>query len=183
MRMERYVALLSGIPVGSKSVSPERLRLLLERLNLFEVEMLPGTGNVAFKVAVGILAPLEAQISRHLMKTLRNDITTFIRTPAELQEIVEHEPFPHEDQDGEDTTVFVVFMADEPDDKLQRQLRSLWSEADEFRVRGREIYWLKRPGKPSKVTGPLLQKTLGTPATVRSLEMIQKLVAEAMTGH
>ncbi len=176
--MQRYVALLSGIPVGSKAVSADKLRLLIERLNLFDVEVLPGTGNVGFRIAVGKLAPLEAQISRHLMKTLRYDIAAFIRTPAELRAIVERDPFPPDNSYGGEVAVFIVFLADQADDRLKRQFRALRTEADDFRVQGREIYWLRRLAMPSKVTGPMLQKLLGRPATLRSLESVQKLAEE-----
>ncbi|MBA2706473.1 MAG: DUF1697 domain-containing protein [Gemmatimonadaceae bacterium] len=176
--MQRYIALLSGIPVGSKGVSADKLRLLLDRLNLFDVEVLPGTGNVAFRIAVGKLAPLEAQISRHLMRALRYDIAAFIRTPAELSAIVERDPFPPNDAYSGEVAVFIVFLADHADERLKRQLRGFRTEADDFRVVGREIYWLRRLAMPSKVTGPVLQRLLGRPATLRSLESVQKLAEE-----
>jgi uncharacterized protein (DUF1697 family) len=56
---------------------------------------------------------------------------------------------------------------------------ALRTSEDEFHVNGRELYWLRSGNfSDSRITGALLEKTLGMPATVRSLTTIRKLAAK-----
>jgi uncharacterized protein (DUF1697 family) len=50
---------------------------------------------------------------------------------------------------------------------------------DEFHLNGREVYWLCRTKfSDSKISGPLMAKALGMPATLRNTSTIKKLAAK-----
>jgi uncharacterized protein (DUF1697 family) len=73
----------------------------------------------------------------------------------------------------------VIFLADPPDGQTRQRVLSLKSATDEFRVRGREIYWLRRkkPGQSTYATVPL-ERALRQPFTIRGAATLKKLVAK-----
>ena len=170
--MQRYIAFLSGLPVGSNAVPQERLKSLFTKLGFLGVESHGTSGNVAFETApVGVPATLEAQISRHLKRSIDANIWTFLRTPAELAVIAEEMPFSDK---TEDSTVFVVFLSADLDAESERRIRAHRMTSDRLHPRGREIYWLR----PIAAASPplALSDLLDSPATVRSLSAIKSLV-------
>lgn len=177
--VQRYVAFVAGLPCGRDSVGSDTLRNLFARLGFLNVEVFLGNGNVLFDTApVGVIAPLEAQIERFLMKSLdTSDIHVFIRTPDDLLGILANVPFKLEDVRSDTTHLFIVLLAKEPDEQARKKLRIKRTEVDELRVRGKEIYWLRRQS-PEQVPPPSLSEILDAPATVRGFQTIARLVAK-----
>ena len=176
--MQRYVAFVAGLPCGRSSVGTDTLRNLFARLGFLNVEVFLTNGNVIFDTApVGVIAPLEAQISRFLTKSLdTSEIHVFIRTPEELLGILASVPFHADDVRAEGAHLFVVLLSEEPDEYAQKKLRIRRTEIDELRVSGKEIYWLRRASH-DQVPPPALSEILDAPATVRSFQTIARLVA------
>ena len=166
------------MPCGRDSVGTDTLRNLFARLGFLNVEVFLTNGNVIFDTApVGVIAPLEAQIERFLMKSLgTEEIHVFIRTPDELLGILANVPFRPDEVRAEDSHLFVVLLSEEPDEKARKKLRIRRTEVDELRLNGKEIYWLRRPS-PEQVPPPSLSEILDAPATVRSFQTIARLVA------
>ena len=170
--MQRYIAFLSGLPVGPDTVSQETLRNLFSRLGFLNVETHGTTGNVAFETApVGVTGALEAQISRHLRNSIDGDIWTFLRTPEYLSQVVARAPF----SDDPDSSRFIVLLAEPLDERAEKKVRSYRTGADALDPRGMEIYWeramLGDAGSPF-----VLADFLDSPATVRSFSTITSLV-------
>jgi uncharacterized protein (DUF1697 family) len=75
--------------------------------------------------------------------------------------------------------LYVSFLRDAPAAAAHRAVAALRSPNDEFHINARELYWLSRvPFSESKVGGALLEKTLGGPATMRSVTTVRKLAAK-----
>lgn len=177
--MQRYIAFLSGLPLGPDKVGAEDLRNLFRKLGFLNVETWMAADNVAFETApVGIVDPLEAQISRHLKRSIEGDIWTFIRTPRELQAIVSALPFTAEELDDGASSVFVVLLPDSLDERTERQLKIRRNNTDVLRPRGREIYWLRRATDDASSRPLSVADMLDSPATVRSFRAIEKLAAK-----
>ena len=179
--MQRYIAFLGGLPVGRDAVTSDTLRSLFSRLGYLEVETYLTTGNVAFLTApVGIIGPLEAQLSRYLTKEVRDDVDVFIRTPEDLVKIAGHRPFP--DEDVESGNVFVVLLHNPVPKPIAQRLGRVTASSDGFSANGREIYWL-RPSRGAVTSRPLsLTGILESPATVRSLHTLERLAAKYAAG-
>ena len=175
--MQRYVAFLSGLPVGRNKVPMHTLENLFRKLGFLNVESYLTTGNIAFDTApVGITGPLEAQISRHVERSVGGDIWTFLRTPQELASIVSDVPFTEKEM-SEGASVFVILLSERLDDRTEFQLRIRRNDADVLRPRGREVYWLRRKTDDASSKPLALSETLNGPATVRSFNTIRKLAA------
>jgi uncharacterized protein (DUF1697 family) len=56
---------------------------------------------------------------------------------------------------------------------------ALRTEIDDFRIHGREIYWLCRSKQSdSRISNALLEKTLGMKSTLRGVNTVKKLSAK-----
>ncbi|MDQ2659644.1 MAG: DUF1697 domain-containing protein [Verrucomicrobiota bacterium] len=176
--MPRYIAFLRAINVGGRVVKMERLRLAFEELGLAKVETFIASGNVIFGTRAK--APtIERKIAAHLEKTLGYEVTTFIRSDAELAEIAERKAFPTSEMEVPESTLFIGLLAGEPSKEAQTKLLAAPSKVDLFRFHGRELYWLCRTrASDSEFSGARLEKILGLRATVRNANTIQRLVAK-----
>lgn len=170
--MQKYVAFMTGLPVKG-GPDNEKIKKLFSRLGLSSVETYRAVDNVIFETApVGVMGPLEAQISRHLRRSLgTDDIWTFLRTPEEIAEIVREIPFPAEVLSKKENHLFVVLLTDELDERTKRELRIRRSYNDQFVPADRHIYWLRHVTDESVAPQPL-SEIVDTHATVRSLRTL-----------
>jgi uncharacterized protein (DUF1697 family) len=174
--MPRYVAFLRAINVGGHVVSMAALRRHFEELDCSEVETVIASGNVVFGSPSRSAAVLEKRIAAHLEARLGYVVAAFLRTPAELASIAAHRPFARSDAERPGHSLFVAFHGRAADAASRRRVLCLASDLDDFRIRGREIYWLCRGrASDSKVYGGGLEKALGQPATVRNATTVRRI--------
>jgi uncharacterized protein (DUF1697 family) len=173
--MPRYIALLRAINVGGHVVKMDRLRALFEELGFEEVETFIASGNVIFRSPVRSPEKLEAEIEAHLKAALGYEVSTLIRSGAELASVVAHRAFPEKSLAG-GGTLYVSFLQREPAREQQEKLLALATPTDEFHLHGRELYWLAHEGMGnSKLTMTKLEKAAGTRMTARNLTTVRKL--------
>jgi uncharacterized protein (DUF1697 family) len=91
--MTRYVALLRGIGPINPNMRGEKLRGLFEDLGFTNVRTVLASGNVLFDSPSADSAALEAQIEAALPEHLGFSSTTIIRSQAELQGLLDQDPF------------------------------------------------------------------------------------------
>lgn len=176
--MPRYAALLRAINVGGRVVTMDRLRRILASAGLRDVQTLIASGNVMFEAGAGSATRLERDIERRLHAALGYEVTTFVRTPAELAAVAAHDPFPGETVEAPGA-LFVVFVRAAVSTTAARRLAERAGSTDAFQVRGREVYWLRRTRfSDSPFAGPLLEKMLGQRATVRKTTTVRRMVAK-----
>ncbi len=71
----------------------------------------------------------------------------------------------------------VAFLVQPPENTWVERLNLLQNETDQFRVIGREVYWLCRVRQSeSKFSNAVLEKTLHQPTTIRQMTTIQRMV-------
>ena len=175
--MARYVALLRAINVGGHVVKMDRLRALFEELGCTDVETVIASGNVLFSSSARNAPALEGKIERHLASALGYEVTTFVRTPGEMQAVVAFDPFPGLVEEGH--TLSVAFLKQHPGEQVAERLHGMRTDYDELRVHGRELYWLAR-GRMSDSTiwRTPMEKVLAGPATSRNVTTVRKLAAK-----
>lgn len=170
--MARYIAFLRAINVGGHVVKMERLRAFFTELGFSAVETFIASGNVIFDARETDAAVLEKQIARKLAKELGYDTGVFLRSPAEVAAVAALEPFG----DLEGHSLYVSFLPGTPSAAARKALMTFRSDVDDFRVEGREVYWLCRGRMlDSRFSGAVLEKTVGMPATARNITTIRKL--------
>lgn len=177
--MPRYIAFLRAINVGGHVVKMDRLRALFAGLGFSGVETFIASGNVVFDSPKADAATLEKRISRELAKELGYDTAVFLRTPAEVAAVAALEPFG--DLGGD--SLYVSFLPSAPSEAARKALMTFRSEIDDFRVEGRQVYWLCRGRMmDSRFSGALLEKTIGMPATARNITTVRKLAEKYADG-
>jgi uncharacterized protein (DUF1697 family) len=163
--MPRYVAFLRAINVGGHIVKMDQLRKLFTQLGFTDVETFIASGNVLFTSPSKSGPALEKKIEKHL--------------EAEVCQAAAHEPFPPAVMKAPYHNLYVSFLRDAPATAAKRAVEALRGPNDEFHLNARELYWLSRvPFSESKVGGAVLEKTVGGPATMRSVTTVRKLAAK-----
>jgi uncharacterized protein (DUF1697 family) len=177
--MPKYVAFLRAINVGGHTVKMDYLRTLFEGLGFTNVETFIASGNVIFDSPSKSAKGLERKIESYLQETLGYAVATFIRSSAELAAIAQYKPFDDSELNAAGNTLYIGFMANVPSDIAKANLRALATKVDDFHLDGREVYWLCRKSfSQSEISGALLAKTLGMPATLRNVTTVKKLAAK-----
>ncbi len=177
--MTRYVAFLRAINVGGHTVRMDTLRRLFESMGLSGVETFIASGNVIFESTARSSKVLEKTVADRLRTALGYEVGTFIRSLAELSEIARYQAFPSKDLEARGSSLYVAFLADPIDRKAERKLLSFRTDVDDFRVRRREIYWLRRiRSSESEFSLARLEKELGNQATFRNSTTVRKIAAK-----
>jgi len=153
------------------------LRRTFESLGFFGVATFLGSGNVVFETGAKDVGRLEKTIESGLKQALGYRVPVFIRTHAELKEIMASERF--DKPLILDADVNIILLAHNLNQKDRAKLVALATETDRFRVHGREVYWWRRkkPGTSLFSTVPLA-KVLSEPFTIRSTNTIRRLIAK-----
>ena len=174
--MPRHIAFLRAINVGGHVVRMDALRRLFERLGHSQVETFIASGNVIFAAPSKNALALERAIAAHLEKALGYPVAAFIRSPEQLTAIGGFRAFPKE---AGGTSLHVGFLSGKPPAAAVRELESLRTGTDDFRVRDREVYWRIHGGfSDSKFSGAKLERLLGVQATFRNLNTVTRLAAK-----
>ncbi len=176
--MPRSIAFLRGINVGGHRVRMETLRDAFVDLGFTGVRTFIASGNVIFDGTRASPATLERRIETHLAQRLGYAVPTFLRSPAELRDVIEHEAFAPADVAAAHA-VYVMFLRERVSDEVTRAVATLETPNDAFHVRGREIYWLCRSRlTESLVPASAFGRALGKPpTTMRNMTMLKKLAA------
>jgi uncharacterized protein (DUF1697 family) len=176
--MPRYVAFLRAINVGGHVVKMDRLKSLFESAGHARVETFIASGNVVFESRSTATAKLERAIERALEEALGYEVATFIRTDEEVAAIAGRQLFSPEAVKA--ARAFSVGFLTEP---LSREgekiLMGMRTPIDDFRVHGREVYWLCQTGQSdSTFSNVRFEKAVKVKATYRGMNTIQRLAAK-----
>jgi uncharacterized protein (DUF1697 family) len=176
--MAKYVAFLRAINVGGHTVKMAHLRGLFESLGFTNVETVIASGNVIFNSTSRSAPALEKKIESHLQEALGYEVITFVRPTNELKLAAQHRPFDDSEMDAAGNALYIGFLEGSPSEEAKRKLASLATEDDQFHSSGRELYWLRRKKfSDSKLSGPLLEKTLGMRTTLRNSTTVKRIAS------
>ena len=169
----RFVAFLRAINVGGRNVKMEQLRRIFESVGLTNVETVIASGNVVFDSRSRSGRSIEKKLQAKLEAALGYTVATYVRSMEELSAIANHKPFR---KIPKTATLFIAFAAEEPSSETQKKLLSQQGKTDKLSFRSREIYWLCLTRySDSKFSGPVLEKILDMPVTVRNARTIERI--------
>jgi uncharacterized protein (DUF1697 family) len=176
--MPRFFAFLRAINVGGRRVRMDELRRVFESLGFSSVETFIASGNVIFEAGGRDAAALEEEIEGALRAALGYEVTTFVRTGGELAAVAAREPFGG-DESGAGAVLNIAFLKTAPGRDAATKLSALKTDADDFRLAGREVYWLCRTRQSqSTFSNAVLEKTLGLRSTLRGAPTLWKMAAK-----
>jgi uncharacterized protein (DUF1697 family) len=174
--LSELIAFLRAINVGGRQAKNTALRATFTRMGFAEVETFIASGNVIFSSAARASAKLEQQIERELLADFDLEMTTYVRTRAEVAAIAERDPFPPASVRGW-KSMYVILGKKTFTAAQTRALAALETERDRFAVHGREVYWrCKTVSTDSLVATNQLRKALGpVPTTSRNVTTFRRL--------
>ncbi len=174
--MTAFVSLFRGINVGGHhKIRMDELKELHESLGFKDVLPYIQSGNVVFKSDDADLARLRRQIEDGFEKKFGSHVEVFVRTSAELRDIIDKNPFQGQ-QSKESKWVVVMFLAARPDDRAQDDLLKTYVGPEELFIIGKEayIYYTNSIGR-SKLSNSFIEKKLKTFGTARNWNTILQL--------
>ena len=171
--MPTYVLLLRGINLGAKRrVAMADLRELLEGLGYDDVRTHLQSGNVVLR-ATGTAAALRTKVETALASNCGFDVDVVVRTKAQLDKVVAHDPFAGTAADR--SRYLVVFLEKAPPAAWRRAVGAGDHAPDEVAVHGTEIYlWLPEGVHRSKLARQATGTDIGV-ATSRNWNVVTKL--------
>ena len=173
----RAVALLRGINVGTGTRVPmAELRELAEGIGLTDVATYVQSGNLVFTTAPLDEARLASSLEAAILTAFGVTSPVILRTQAELAAIGSAHPLAAGVERA--ALLHVVFLRDAPSKEDLARLDPARSPAERFMLDGRELYVHYPDGSGrSKLTLDYIERRLGTVATARNWNTVQKLVA------
>ncbi|HSG47033.1 MAG TPA: DUF1697 domain-containing protein, partial [Longimicrobiales bacterium] len=106
------------------------------------------------------------------------DVPVMVRTAAELEAVVRHNPFLEEGADP--AKLHVTFLAGEASAEVQAEFSSYTVGSDELRLRGREAYLHCPHGLArTKLTPTFMERALGSASTTRNWRTVNKVLEMA----
>ena len=177
--MHHYIAFLRGMNLGKRRITMDRLRTVFEELPVTGVATFIASGNVIFACREGDAHKLTGRIERHLAESLGYKVDTFLRTRAEVAAVAAFRPFSAADLAHPGHTVYAGFLREALRPAQARGLEACQTDVDEFRVQGREFYWLCRVRSvDSNIWGRPELRALKLPtSSMRNLTTVRKLAA------
>ncbi len=170
--MNKYIAFLRAINVGGTSIiKMSELKKMFELFGLENVQTYIQTGNVIFESEEKDASVLEAQLERQIEKARGKKIQLFVRTIREVTAIVKTCPF--DPKEGE--TAYVVILDEKPTKKNIEALLAYRNEFDDFAVKGKEAYHLRRSREKTMFVNRSVEQVVSVPGTSRNLTTIKKL--------
>lgn len=176
LSVPRRVAFLRGINLGNRRLTTPELRAHLEACGLANVAIYQASGNAIFTGDDPEPAEVERTIEAYLAEALGYAVDTHVRSLDELVPLTELVGIDAAEADG--FKVHVIFLKAPADHATGAALATLETDDDRFRVRGREVVWLRRGGMArAPVSTAELEKALGTSRqTMRTLGTVRRIV-------
>ena len=137
------------------------------------------SGNVVFE-ADGPGAELERAFEAALEGALGFEVTTFVRTEAELRRTLALEPFVLAPGD----TYFVTFLKDRPSPSKAKALEALANDFDTLVVQGRDVHWhMRGKSTDTKLTTKMWDDIVGHHrSTSRNTTGLRRLMERIEAG-
>ncbi|HEV3282276.1 MAG TPA: DUF1697 domain-containing protein [Acidimicrobiales bacterium] len=178
--MPTYVAMLRSVNVsGRNRLAMDQLRALVAAAGFADVATYVQSGNVVLS-GRGSPRSVGLAIAEQMTSDLGWSVPVLVRTKAELEAVLELNPFVRRGVDPK--TLHVTFLADEPDPQAADALNAGHDRSGDDRVMvvDREAY-LHCPGGygRTKLNNTYLERRLGGLATTRNWRTVTALAGMA----
>ena len=177
--MTTFVAFLRGIGPTNPNMRNEKLREAFEQLGYQHVRSVISSGNIIFDAPMASTAKLEETIEQQLQSVLQIPGRTIIRSQAELQALVQRQPFGNQ-QHSPKQYLTVTFLKDRNADIPLLLPKD--NDAKRFGVRGADTrvsaVFCVTDTTANKTPNLMvwLEKQLGKDITTRTWKTIERVV-------
>jgi len=171
----KYAAFLRGINVGGHNkIKMETLREMFAALGFENVKTYINSGNVIFETVKTDDVRLASKIEKAIQAEFSLNIKVMVRTIAEIEEIINNNPFDGQFENDKD--LHVLFLEEYLAEEKRELLLSNNNENEMFAVQDREIFCLLRVGFSDSLLGKdYIGKKLKVSATARNWRTVNKI--------
>jgi uncharacterized protein (DUF1697 family) len=175
--MATWICLLRAVNVGGRNKVPmAQLREALTAAGLGDVRTYVQSGNVVLTSSIRSRDKISATVRDVIAQAFDVDTPVVVRTPEELQTIVEWNPFP-DVANADPKRVHIVHLTGEPTTDAVASLLTIDWAPDHIKVEGSEVaICYSESMHTSKLQYPKVFKQLGVDGTARNWRTIQTLV-------
>jgi uncharacterized protein (DUF1697 family) len=175
--MPVFVSMLRAVNVtGHNKISMEALRALYDSLGLRNAQTYIQSGNVVFRTSRRDPSHLADRIADAIQDRFGFRPTVVVRTCSDLRGAIARNPFP-EQAATEPGKLLVAFLSGDPDPEARDKVLGIKAGQEELRIVGRELYIYFPDGQGrSKLSLPLIEKTLKTTGTGRNWNTVSQLL-------
>jgi uncharacterized protein (DUF1697 family) len=118
--MSKYVAMLRGIGPGNPNMTGEKFKSLFEELGFTDVQAVLASGNVIFESPSSNKNALAETIEKALPQKLGFSRSVIVRSQAELQNLIDFDPFKGIEQNhNKEMYLLVTFFRQTPNIPFQ----------------------------------------------------------------
>lgn len=171
--MNTWVVLLRGVmPTGKNKVPMAQLRQVLIDAGFENVRTYIQSGNALLQTDLSA-SEVEKRVHDLIQQHIGPDLVVVVRTGAQLQKILDGNPFQHHDI----SRVFFTVLAQTPPEEKVKQVLAQDYSPEEVVITPEAAY-LYIPGSAarSKLSNNFLEKKLGISATTRNFNTIKKMI-------
>jgi uncharacterized protein (DUF1697 family) len=154
------------------------LKKCFEQEGFTQVVTVLSSGNVVFDARGGSHEALERRIEKAMEKQLGRSFPTIVRSVAELQELLESDPFKPFMLGPKAKRVVTFFKKSAPRGVRLPVESAKKNEASILALKGREAFTAYEPSPGNPVFMVLIEKTFGKEITTRTWDTIRKCVAK-----
>jgi uncharacterized protein (DUF1697 family) len=177
--MSTRIGFLRAVNVGRRKVAMARLRQEVEAAGFGDVWTFINSGNVVFDGA-GSGASIERGLEARFEEAFGFEVTTFVRTAAELRRALQAEPFSLDPGD----TYFLTFLKRPPAPRIAAGLEAASNDFDTLAVIGREVHWRMRGTSTDTSLTASTWRPLGElGSTSRNVSSLRKLAQKLDDGR
>ncbi len=135
----KWAAMLRGINLGKRQLKSAELKAVVEGLGFTEVKTILASGNVVFEAGDAAPEVLERDLHAALEREAGLESEVFVRNRADLERLVETNPFP--DEARERPSWLVVTFHREPVDRAAiARLAESYDGPERMVAIGRELF-------------------------------------------
>ncbi|MGI9018661.1 MAG: DUF1697 domain-containing protein [Euzebya sp.] len=179
--MTMHVAFLRAINVGGRRVTNDQLTSVVADAGFDEVATFIASGNVVFDPGSRTPARATEIIEEALADDLGFLTEVFVRTAAEIQQILDATPFEEESIAAATGKPQITFLHRELDADTVSAVHALGTDRDRLVVDGRHLHWLPADGvSGTNLDMTALGKLLG-PNTVRTRNTLVRIQAKFLS--
>jgi uncharacterized protein (DUF1697 family) len=180
--MFTYISMLRGINVGGHArMTMKELVTLYQSLSLENVRTYVQSGNVIFNSHERDTGQLANLIEEKVKQMYNLTVSVFVKTPGELQQIIENNPFLIE-KGVDNSKLYLTFLSGLPAESDLSLVKKIHDEVDKFVIINTEVYLYCPDGYGrTKFSNDFFEKKLGVTSTTRNWKTVNTLCDIANT--
>lgn len=179
--MTRYVAFLRGINVGGHNIiKKETLQNAFTSLGFTNVSTYKQSGNVIFETNSKDPETNQKAIQEKLSQLIGGDIVVFLRTMAQLKELIKSNPFTSKGTEGNS---FLITFTSSKQTNSTLPIKIPKSTAEIIHIKDFEAYSITRGHGDGGKPNPFIESKFKTQATTRNLNTIKEIVQTCNKGN